>query len=258
MMKKISILSFCLFFISCFVEPKKTEKKTENIKTEALVNSRIKVDKKNENLSESSKSINSNSYKKFKDNEGNSYKIAIIGEQKWLIENLKVSYFRNGDIITEVRDDAEWIYCGENKIPAWCYYNNDSKNDKLYNLWAVIDERQISPFGWTIPTKENYKELINKYGGPNIAGKHLKSVRFKGGTNKSGFNAELIGSRGLNGKFEQSLQTQEFWTKSLGKGWGGDSQNISANILSLYSSRDWASLGASLMSFGYPIRCIEE
>jgi uncharacterized protein (TIGR02145 family) len=60
-----------------------------------------------------------------------------IGNQVWTTKNLNVDKFRNGDPILEVKTDEEWLKAGENKQPAWCYYNNDPANGekygKLYN-----------------------------------------------------------------------------------------------------------------------------
>ena len=34
------------------------------------------------------------------------------------------------DIISEVKIDDNWVKAGENKLPAWCYYQNDTSNEK--------------------------------------------------------------------------------------------------------------------------------
>ena len=44
-----------------------------------------------------------------------------IGTQTWMVENLNVSTFRNGDPIKEARTAQEWKMAGENEQPAWCY-----------------------------------------------------------------------------------------------------------------------------------------
>lgn len=43
-----------------------------------------------------------------KDVEGNTYQTVRIGQQVWMAENLHVSRFRNGDIISEGKSDDEW------------------------------------------------------------------------------------------------------------------------------------------------------
>jgi uncharacterized protein (TIGR02145 family) len=104
-------------------------------------------------------------------------KSVVIGTQTWTSENLNVSTFRNGDPIPEVRSTEEWKKAGENKQPAWCYYNNDPKNGekygKLYNWYAVSDPRGIAPNGWHVPSEDEWL-ILEKHLGENI-GKKMKN-----------------------------------------------------------------------------------
>ena len=45
-----------------------------------------------------------------------------IGTQTWTTKNLDVATFRNGDVIPQAKTDEEWQAAGNNKQPAWCYY----------------------------------------------------------------------------------------------------------------------------------------
>ena len=75
------------------------------------------------------------------DIDGNFYKTVKIGNQIWMAENLNVSRFRDGRIITEVRSYREWKRAGDYEKPAWCYYKNKISNGriygKLYNWYAA-------------------------------------------------------------------------------------------------------------------------
>jgi uncharacterized protein (TIGR02145 family) len=106
---------------------------------------------------------------KFTDSrDGKIYKTVVIGTQTWMAENLNVSAFRNGDPIPEAKTDEEWVRACNQFQPAWCYYkNNDNlgpKYGKLYNWWAIIDSREISPIGWRIPNSNDLKVLTNYTG----------------------------------------------------------------------------------------------
>ena len=98
------------------------------------------------------------------DIDGNKYATVIIGEQKWIAQNLNVSKFNNGDIILEVNSKIEWDSAINKKIPAWCFYNFDSENGKIYgkiyNYFAVNDPRRIAPNGWHIPNIKEWEQLI--------------------------------------------------------------------------------------------------
>ena len=107
------------------------------------------------------------------------YKSVTIGTQVWMKENLNVSTFRNGDPIPEAKTAEEWQAAGEAKQPAWCYYDNDSKNGvkygKLYNWYAVNDSRGLAPVGWHVPDNDEMFKLFK--GKRVLSGKELKSQK---------------------------------------------------------------------------------
>ena len=91
-----------------------------------------------------------------------------IGSQTWMVKNLNVETFRNGDPMPEVKSAEEWESKGENGEPAWCYYDNNPSNGekfgKLYNWHAVNDSRGLAPLGWKIPAKKDWNILNNNLG----------------------------------------------------------------------------------------------
>lgn len=103
---------------------------------------------------------------------GNAYKTLKIGKQEWMVKNLNVSKFQNGDIIPEASCDIEWEKAMNEKKPAWCYYSNDPRNGekfgKIYNWYAVIDPRGIAPKGWHVPSVEEFIELSDNARGKEI------------------------------------------------------------------------------------------
>jgi uncharacterized protein (TIGR02145 family) len=109
--------------------------------------------------------------------DGKVYKTVVIGNQTWMAENLNVSTFRNGDSIPEAKTNEEWEKAGEEGKPAWCYYENDTSNGriygKLYNWYAVNDPRGLAPVGYHIPSDDEWR-IIDDYLG-NDAEKKMKS-----------------------------------------------------------------------------------
>lgn len=132
-----------------------------------------------------------------------------IGNQIWMTKNLDVSTFRNGDVIPQASSDEAWKAAGENKQPAWCYYDNDPANGttfgKLYNWYAVNDPRGLAPAGYHIPTDAEWTVLTDYLGGKDVAGKKMKSTSgwFENGngTNSSGFSGLPGGIRYFDGRF---------------------------------------------------------
>jgi uncharacterized protein (TIGR02145 family) len=171
------------------------------------------------------------------DIDGNTYGSVIIGNQEWMSENLKVSKYRNGDLIDQVIDDNLWATIWNNGSPtgqpAWCYYNNDASNNtsygKLYNWFSVSDQRGLCPSNWHVPSDEEWKtleahlnmqttelNLVGSRGELQNVGGMLKSVSTLwnspnlGATNGSGFSALPASHRRVDGSFIQ-LGSKGFW-----------------------------------------------
>jgi uncharacterized protein (TIGR02145 family) len=142
------------------------------------------------------------------DIDGNVYPTVIIGTQEWMASNLKTSSYNNGDPIPNVTNNVTWANLVSG---AWSYYNNDNSNDliygKLYNWYAVDDNRQLCPTGWEIPSDEDLDTLVSFLGGGNWQGGKLKEAGTThwnapntGATDQYGFTA-LPGGTRENGVF---------------------------------------------------------
>lgn len=170
---------------------------------------------------------------------GRSYSTVVMGNgQKWMAENLRVFYFRNGDPIPVVKTYEAWLEARENKQPACCYYANNAKYGKtyglLYNWYAVTDPRGLAPKGWHVPSDKEWTILMDHIGGKPTAGAKMKSTsgwkdggeRGKG-TNESGFSGLPGGLRIIIGMFldvgsfgcwwsSTENSRQSAWCRSLG------------------------------------------
>lgn len=143
-----------------------------------------------------------------------------IGNQLWTSKNLNVTRFRNGDLIPQAKTKTEWIKAGKEKKPAWCYYNNDSvlgkKYGKLYNWFAVIDQRDLAPFGWRLPYAEDYSQLA-RFHDFDVSEMKSKLGWFKADkldvpTNKYHFNAQPSGLRRNDGSYSGISFWSIFWS----------------------------------------------
>ena len=128
-----------------------------------------------------------------------------IGEQVWMLKNLDVDHYRNGDSIPEARDSETWINL---KTGAWCNYNNSDSigkiYGKLYNWYAVNDSRSLAPIGWHVSSDAEWSKLTLYLGDVNVAGGKLKETGTTHwintnteATNESGFSAFPGGGRYL-------------------------------------------------------------
>jgi uncharacterized protein (TIGR02145 family) len=101
----------------------------------------------------------------------------VIGNQIWSDSNSSVKHFRNGDLIVEAKSAGEWTELFKAKVPAWAYRNYDSKNSEgglVYNGYAIIDEKNIAPNGWRMPSSKDWQKLINYL--KSDQGKKIKSI----------------------------------------------------------------------------------
>ncbi len=59
------------------------------------------------------------------DIDGNIYNTVTIGTQVWMMQNLKMTRYRNGDPIPNVTDPTQWYNL---TTRAYCNYDNDPAN----------------------------------------------------------------------------------------------------------------------------------
>jgi uncharacterized protein (TIGR02145 family) len=189
-----------------------------------------------------------------------------IGKQIWMSKNLDVSTFRNGDAIPEAKNKEEWKKAGENKQPAWCYYdydeNNGKKFGKLYNWFAVSDSRGLAPKDYLVPTEKEWLELVNHLGGDRVAGMKLKTIDVWKESNQneqsdiktvnsSRFSA-LPGGYCLNlGACSNIYEKSRWWTST-------EESEDKAISFEIKYSRDYVDKDDDNKGRGYSVRCIKE
>ena len=135
---------------------------------------------------------------------------------------MDVATFRNGDAIPEAKTNKEWEALGNNKQPAWCYYENNTANGtkygKLYNWHAVNDARGLAPTGYHIPTDDEWTILSTYLGGEVLAEKKMKNSSgwndSGNGDNSSGFSGLPGGCRYYNGRFDGVGYSGYWWSAS--------------------------------------------
>jgi uncharacterized protein (TIGR02145 family) len=90
-------------------------------------------------------------------------KTVKIGNQNWTDHNLVVTSYNNGDSIPLAKNNTEWVDFNKRKEGCYCFFDNDDTNASkglFYNGYAVIDSRGIAPIGFSIPTSDDFEELI--------------------------------------------------------------------------------------------------
>jgi len=134
-----------------------------------------------------------------KDIDGNVYHTVTIGTQVWMVENLKVTRYRNGDVIGNGASSTSHETV---RKCQWAYDNDESNVEiygRLYTWHAAADSRCICPVGWHIPTVEEMNTLKEylitngyNYDGTTSGNKCAKALA-------SESNWEFIGNEGTPG-----------------------------------------------------------
>jgi uncharacterized protein (TIGR02145 family) len=156
------------------------------------------------------------------DQQGNTYRTIVIGNQEWMAENLKTSIYRNGDPIPNVIDGVQWITLSSG---AWSHYNNDSQYEcpygKLYNWYAAADPRNVCPAGWHVPSEAEWGILINDAVSNDAAkvkseGNQYWLYNSGNGSNLTGFSALPNGVRYWgDGTFESNGFWATWWSSTI-------------------------------------------
>ncbi|MGN7888401.1 FISUMP domain-containing protein [Dyadobacter sp. 22481] len=126
-----------------------------------------------------------------------SFKEAMTGKTvTWLAQNLN--------------------YKVEGSHPYDDHENNRNEFGLLYTWDAA---KKACPSGWHLPTDNEWAMLVNQFGGTDMAGEALKSVKSwnedGNGTNSSGFDAVAGGHRKSDGSYLTKGVLGIFWTSSL-------------------------------------------
>ena len=189
------------------------------------------------------------------------YAVVSIGNQKWMLKNLDVTHYRNGDRIPQVKDPTQWANL---TTGAWCWYNNDSAfgaiYGRLYNWYAVNDPRGLAPTGWHISSNEEWDTLslflANRVGGQLKdtgtieAGTGLWYAPNSGATNESGFTGLPGGYHGTDGVF-YAMGYSGYWWNSAEYGtlnaWYSTVHYTNRKLVNAYAAK----------GVGLSVRCIK-
>jgi uncharacterized protein (TIGR02145 family) len=206
-----------------------------------------------------------------KDIDGNVYNTVQIGNQVWMVENLKTTRFNDGTPIPYVADGTAWKNLS---TPGYCWYNNDESAYKntygaLYNEFVTDRvDKKVCPTGWHVSSGQRdwntmilildpesvdmdpiYMNLLFSL----IAGEKLKEVGTShwcnpnsGTTNETGFTALPGGKRNSAGLFSGVGQSGDWWS--------GFTTYVSMNCV---NGRVAYGIDCSYQN-GFSIRCVKD
>ena len=194
------------------------------------------------------------------DVDGNIYHTVMIGNQEWMAENLNVAHYNNG-VPLKYCDPENSCWGTDTTGACACYHITDyfitcdaEHLGLLYNFYAV-EEGALCPWGWHVPSNDEFSTLINCLGGADIAGGKMKATSYWDDPNTGADNSSLFSGRGggyltansIGGKGQQGW----FWTSSA--------NSTFAYAIELFNNTDMVLSGSSYSKAnGYSVRCIRD
>jgi uncharacterized protein (TIGR02145 family) len=196
------------------------------------------------------------------DIDGNIYHIVTIGTQTWMVENLKVTKYNDGESIPNITNYNDW---GNLNTPGYCWYNNDVENKDPYGAmynWYVVNSKKLSPKGWHVPSNAEWTILTDYLGGLSLAAGKLKEdgnshwMALNDATNESKFTALPGGYRRYyDGVFFSKGSNCTFWSST-------SNNNIEAwsRGMTLYDTTDIHDVQVLLnnKNYGISVRCLKD
>ena len=200
---------------------------------------------------------------------GYDYPTVQIGEQCWFAENLRTELYSNGDAIPGGLSEGEWSNTDSINLGAQAIQSGNSANladyGRLYNWYAVDDERGLCRSGWHVPTDGEFMSLEMELG---MSESDANGVNFRGsdqgtqlksssddspswnGTNTSGFSGLAGGVRYADGSFYLLTSHVYFWSASP------NGENAWYRNLYTYSSE----VGRDHFGHrgGFSVRCVQD
>jgi uncharacterized protein (TIGR02145 family) len=207
------------------------------------------------------------------DADGNHYNAVMLGDQVWMVENLKTTKYNDGTAIPFVTDQTAWANL---TTPGYCWYNNDAANKSIYGAMYngyTMQTGKLCPAGWHVPASSEFLTLKNyliangyNYDGTTTSNKIAKSMaattnwtssgnagspgNTPAANNNSGFSGRPGGIRAYSGTFYY-VGTQGFWMSST-------TYSTSASFVSLENiSAALIDLSGPIKS-GVSVRCLKD
>ncbi len=202
------------------------------------------------------------------DADGNVYNSITIGNQTWLVENLKTTKYNDGTAIPLITANATWV---STTSGAYCWYNNSveykTKYGALYNGYAVRTGK-LAPVGWRVATYDDWKTLetyVSVNSGVSVTVGKALSYNLDWNTSTAvgaiGNNLSLNNSTGfsaLPGGYRDSYGVCDYLGYQ-GCWWTSTDSNSTASSV-FYLNYDKYTLGFNnyARNLGYSVRCVKK
>lgn len=203
------------------------------------------------------------------DADGNVYNTLKIGNQTWMVENLKTTKYNDGTPIPEYANENNWC----NLNTQLDYYQWADTSDlgnmfeeelpfdyygAMYNHFA-IESGKLAPKGWRIPSEQDFivlENYLSRIGHNGFEALILKST--SGWSASSGNGTDLFGFKALPAGYVHSQGGAtgapvicSFATTNI------NLTNGTRRVVAFYDTPTF-SYGDNIIQIGSSVRCIKE
>ena len=193
-----------------------------------------------------------------RDYDGNYYNTIKIGNQIWMVENLKVTHYPNGNPIPNITGNTDWknlVYDDD----AYCYYTNSTDSAAKYGaLYTYEAANNACPTGWHLPTDVEWTDLEN-YINIEHSGTEGTALKSTSGWNSSGNGTDDYGFTAFPGGYRKSNDGTFYDVGNNGYWWSNTSYGLQEayyRFLMYNQSVVYRIYGEK--SFGFSVRCVRD
>lgn len=180
------------------------------------------------------------------DADGNTYKTMKIGNQTWMLENLRTTKYNDGTEIGTMSGT-------KSTNPEYTVHRSGNDYGNLYN-WYAVKTGKLAPKGWHIPTEAEWKILEGYLGGPSIAGEKLRMGNWPNNPNQNTFNVLPTGYVTYTGNYVGNRAPTAFWWASSEKLSGGSNGAECRRAYMTLPNLHW---GVLTREYFVPVRCVK-
>jgi len=198
------------------------------------------------------------------DIDGNVYETKQIGNQVWMLSNLKTTKLNDGTAIANASTSANWSAVTGESV---AYTIQSTRPGQIYYAFGAVATNKLCPKGWHVPTEAEWivlkTHLEGVVGNANIAKSMASTTGWPASTTVDavGNNQATNNSSGLNmspegyrkpaaGGFSTSGQYAAFWSST-------PSSSTNARMAFLYYGYSVMTIQSNGKTSGYSVRCVK-